>query len=138
VNSTGEIAGEFLAVVAAANEQLIDLAVKLRLRPEVKGVVCDMDCRRYGTTPRIEYYVDAELRNGRAISWGMEVGFDGETWSVEADVRVQHEQGQDLLREWSPIHAVDLSELTSAMSSAVDTLVRVALESDLLSMSKVV
>jgi hypothetical protein len=44
---------------------------------------------------RLVEYVDAELSNGRAISWQLEVTVMLDKFVVEADVSMIHEKGQD-------------------------------------------
>ena len=131
----GTAGAEVLEAVAAANEKLIDLAARLRKRPEVRQVVRGLDCRRYASGAMLEGYVDAELTAGRALSWWLEVHWGQGAWVIESDVRVVHDAGQDGVQELPTRCAVGLDEFTRELAQAVDALVASADTIDLASFS---
>jgi hypothetical protein len=90
---------EFMETLISGNESLIEFAQRLRLRNGVKSVTHNIDLRRYRNGSAIEGYVDAELVTDRSIAWWFEIHWD-ENWVIESRIVVNHEQGQDILREF--------------------------------------
>jgi hypothetical protein len=74
-------------------------ASSIMLRPDVKTVKHWCDMLNVDGGFRLEEYVDAELADGQAISWCLELTLTLESIAVEADVRRIHEDGQDILVE---------------------------------------
>ncbi len=81
---------------------LKDLAHELRSRSGVTEVVHWTDMTNVPTDLpnvehafRLEEFVDAELENGEAVCWCLEVTFTPKRISIEADIVRNHAKGQD-------------------------------------------
>ena len=93
-----------------------DLAVSLGKREFVTSTVHPF---RISPTPlRIEWFTDAELVDGRAVSFALDARLDGDEWIVDSAIRVVDELGEEDLLELATRYAVGdiefLSELTAA------------------------
>src|SRR5438552_1242464 len=77
-----------LEALAASQRALTDFARELRQRPEVKAVTTHFQCIRYPMNPRpfIEHYVDAELHNGTAIAWLLDITWGEDEWNIDYGV----------------------------------------------------
>jgi hypothetical protein len=65
----------------------------------VRGVTHVVDMPELIDSYRLEEYVDAELVSGEAISWCLEITMTENAIFVEADVRRNHSEGQDIIEE---------------------------------------
>ena len=131
---TSKQAKRVLEAIASSHETLIDLSVKLRLRPEVTDVLQDVYLRRYESGPTVEGYVDAKLRNGKAICWWLELTWDENTWLVESRVMISNliidEGSSDLIR-FKDKAADTLDEFIAVLEAATLELVQSADSIDL-------
>ena len=91
---------QLLMVIAETNEKFIAFSQDLRSRPEVIRVLHSFECRKYGEGVGFEGYVDAELHNGRAVCWWLEVHWSEERWLIESRILVNSDQGQDPIKEF--------------------------------------
>lgn len=76
---------------------LKDHADRLASRSVVRTVKHWSDMSNIDGAFRLEEYVDAELKNGQAISWCLELTLTADAMMVEADVRRIHREGQDVI-----------------------------------------
>ena len=113
-----------LILLAAFNERLVEHASALRARPEVAGVTRGMDARTYETGAVLEMYVDAELRNGRALSWWVDVYPEDEGWSVSARVLRIRDSDQEVVLSFADTDARDLDSLEEILKSTGEQLRR--------------
>ena len=123
-----------LDAIALSHETLIALAVKLRFHPEVTDVLQEVDLRRYEASPTVEEYVDAKLRNGKGISWWLEVNWDENTWVVETHVSVSNlivDEGSNYLIRFKDKKAETLDEFIAVLEEATLELVQSADSIDL-------
>jgi len=57
---------------------------------------------KYGASSAIEAYLDAELLEGAAISWILEVEWTPELWTIDASVQRSSIGGQKTIRQFPP------------------------------------
>lgn len=67
---------------------------------------------------RVQWFADAELVSGRAISFGIELVWVGGEWLIEPGLRVNDDQGQDDLLDLATRFAVDDSEMCDELVGA--------------------
>ena len=110
-------ASAMITVLAELNEQLIEHATTLRARPEVASVSRGMDARNYKSGTILELYVDAELRNGRTLTWWVDVRSDGDALSVSAAVDGIRASEQVVVLSFPTEIASSTDELTGILRS---------------------
>ena len=71
-----------------------------------------------GSGVGIEWYTDAEFSNGRALSFGLELSWDGGEWLVEPGIRITHREGQDDLIDLADRYAVDDVDMCASLLGA--------------------
>lgn len=128
VSSQG--AAETFRCLAQVGEIFKDLALWLRQIEGVTGVMqpCSLTTlgRRedgvieYGTGRGvgIEWYADAEFSNGRALSFGLEMSWDGGEWLVVPGIRITHREGQTDLIDVADRYAVDDADMCASLLGA--------------------
>ena len=82
------------------SRKFIKLAEHLRSQYNVLSVKQDIYFQQIESYVGLELYVDAELRNGKAICWWLEINWTEERWVIETCVLVNHNQCQDKLKEF--------------------------------------
>jgi hypothetical protein len=123
-------AAALLSALAESNERLIAFKEQVRAHPEVVGAQHALELRGYDSGPVLEGYVDAELRSGHALAWWLDVHWGEEGWRVEASVRVDREEGEDILHVFPVRQATTLDDFISELNGAVADLIRSADEID--------
>lgn len=79
--------------------RLKEHAQEIRKHSSVTSVTCWLDAYDFDNACRFEDYVDAEISNGEAISWRLEITLTLDEFIVEADVRKIHAAGYDVVAE---------------------------------------
>jgi len=73
-----------ITALAAVRERMIAHSESLRSSAAVASAESRLDVREYAAGDlRIDAYVDAELADGRAVTWWLEARLEGNTWIVE-------------------------------------------------------
>ena len=88
-----------LFTIGKCNRVLKDHANELASRSGVTEITHWSDMEIVDDAFRLKEFVDAELVNGQAISWRLELTLMPEGITVEADVRRIHDKGFDVLEE---------------------------------------
>ncbi len=114
------------AYFEAARTQLDNLAAKLRRYSDVSDVYVHFGPREYDSGLLIETYVEAELTDGRALLWWLEMR-DGPDYRVEAALVLTDEEGQRTLQTIQEQEVASLPETLRAFAAAAESL---ALRSD--------
>jgi hypothetical protein len=125
-------AAVFLSLLARVAGTLRALAQELRSSPFVTRVDRKGDFQDDGERPSIEWYVDAELANGEALSFRLLLYAQGHGWIIESDVRRIHKEGSDVEVELATRRALDddlPDELVSAALQLAGTANRLRLSS---------
>ena len=92
--------GKFLETVAINNKKFIKLAEHLRSQFNVLSVSQNINCQQFESSVVLELSVDAELRNGKAVCWWLELNWTNKQWVIDTCVLVNHNQGQDKLKDF--------------------------------------
>jgi len=113
-----------LATIRALGEVtrgLDSLAADLRKRPDVVRVdrVCDPRTSPAGVS--VEWFVDAELVSGEALSWHLMVYWSDGEWIIESGVRRMGANGSDPEVELATRFALD-EDLAEELAAAARTL----------------
>ena len=118
-----------LEAIADSNSQFIELASRLRSRPDITRVHHDLDCRKYLTGSVVQIYVEAELESANSVTWWLDLRWNEDHWFVEGRVLVDNDQGQDTVREYPDRTAdtldaciKDLLQVTADLVSSVDSI----------------
>jgi len=93
------IARQVLDTVAGITALFRAHAIATRRRRRVTKVISRVEIPKYETGAMIEGYVDAELDNGAAVSWLLDVSWNDEAWNVEARLARSTKEGQEVLQE---------------------------------------
>lgn len=107
-----------LSALASLNKSLTVLAKRLRSAPGVTKTSHGMDVHRLPDGIYLDAYVEAELTSGNTLIWWLETHDSGGAWIVTPEVRIQTDQGQDLVRS--------LTETAVSSDELPETLVRLA------------
>jgi len=110
MNSDDMLLLDFLRTVGKLHAALESILVKLKVDARVRSVTRWTSIPLLKDGARIEEYLDAELSNGKACSWSVHITLSASGWSTEADVRIAHKSGQDLVDEFESRECMSLSE----------------------------
>jgi hypothetical protein len=122
MDSDSLVARKVLGALAEAQSALQNLWNEVRERPEVTAAVYAIEFRNYSYGQGLEAYVDAELRNGKAICWFLEVVWPDDSWDVQAEVLVNDQFGQLSLHPFPPRSIRSLDELISTLKLETERL----------------
>src|SRR5258708_39797547 len=101
------------AYFEAARTQLHNLAAALCRRMDVADVLAHFAPREYASGLAIETYVEAELGDGRALLWWLEMKGESE-YHVESSLALTDDSGQ---RTLETVWANDATSLSDALRS---------------------
>lgn len=120
-----------LDAITTVNERLISFSQQLRAKAEVAEVRHAVDFRRYRSGTVLEFYVDAELKSGKGLSWWLEIKWSKEKWVLESSVLLNEGNHQETMREFPERIAktvddvvIELDEAASLLTSSIDCLDR--------------
>lgn len=111
-----------IALLGDVSSKMRTLADSLRSRGQVTRVDRTCDPRNGDAGPSVEWFVDAELSNGEALSWHLLVYWSENGWIIESEVRRVHAAGSDLEIQLETQRAGH-EELSDALLAAADELV---------------
>ena len=100
MDAESERAIRVLECIAACNEELMALSRWLESVPGIKGVTRALEFRAYKSGTMLEAYVEAELAEGKALCWWLDVSWNDQHWRIEPSVLVNDTQGQRVLRDF--------------------------------------
>lgn len=123
MNTENKQALELLRGIALSNEMLITLSQDLRTMPEVVRVLHSLEARKHPSGAALEGYVDAELRNGKALCWWMDAYWKEKQWVIECSIFVQTDEGQQVVKEFPEKTALSIEEFVSRLDEATRELV---------------
>lgn len=110
---------------ASVCEQLSRHPLVREVSERVEPSVCSLDVpggSRFGQTAVLEAYVDAELKDGRGLTWWLELNHDSSEWIISYSVLETTSLGQDAIREYEDLRAPDLDACVSHLLTAADDL----------------
>jgi hypothetical protein len=109
---------KLLSTIAICHRRLKELTHESRKLSRVTKVTHWTDLIDFKDAFRLVEYVDAELSNGEAISWQLEVTVMLDNLLVEASVYKIHEKGQDRIQEVADYYCPTTFE---GLSSVLET-----------------
>ena len=82
----GSLSRDLVAALGDVTASLKNHSLRLRQRVDVTSVErrCEITG---GERPAVEWYVDAELGTGDALTWRLLLYWSGAEWVIEADIR---------------------------------------------------
>jgi hypothetical protein len=119
----------FLKTLAHIKQQFVELAQKLRTRPDVTQVLHSLECLKNQMQDMVEGYIDIELNNGKSIALWLEINWDDEQWVIESCVLLNDNQSQsvqEVMREFPDRIAETLEECIEQLLQATSDLVNSA------------
>jgi hypothetical protein len=86
--------------IAASYTRIMKFTHQIRSQPMVKQATDRFEIRNFQTGNLLVEYIDAELANGNAINWWLEINWDGQQWGIESHVGINRNggQGQEIIR----------------------------------------
>lgn len=112
-------AADTLSALGSADACLGELALRLRRASDVREVLRRTDLFH---RPAIEWYVDAELTDGEAVSWRLQASEAGSTWTITADVSRIRTEGGEVLAELAHVVVAEAG-LREGLTKAANCLV---------------
>lgn len=88
-----------LDAIAEINQIFIDHAIEMRRLKMVSEAINSCTVFRYETGSQMEAHLDAELKDGNAISWLLEVSWTDVEWTIRRKLVKQTNSGQDAIKE---------------------------------------
>lgn len=125
-------AAVILNEVAKSNERLITLAQSLRADPEVVEVKRGLDCRNYESGLTLEEYVEAELKDGMAVCWWLDVHQEERRWLISGSISVNGDAGHLLIKDFPGGAASTVDEFADMVRAVTNELVSSSSKADLL------
>ncbi|MGC4002442.1 MAG: hypothetical protein QM811_04590 [Pirellulales bacterium] len=95
-------------------------AGNLRSLDNTSSVTHNTDIIPFEEALRLEEYVECELPDGNALSWCFETTIRLDKTLIEADVRIIHSKGQDVIFTVADCEILDHSELKSKLLEVVN------------------
>jgi hypothetical protein len=109
------------AYLQSARAHLDNLAARLRSVPQAREVMVSFAPREYRSGLTLEAYVEAEMANGSALLWWLEMRAE-EDFAIEAAIALTDEQGQRTLENLADVRASSLPEALRAFADAAERL----------------
>lgn len=128
MNDSPEAAAKsMLDLQGEVKELLRNHAIAVRKLQDVIRTLDALEVIGYSSGPVLEGYVEAELRDGSALSWLLEVSWDNEGWAIDARLARSSRDRQDTLKEFSTEKVRDLGQFAIRLKEVVGRLLRVSL-----------
>lgn len=121
-SSTQEDTVRLLAAFAECHRNMRAFADALRLHTKVKSVTHWLDLIPFKDGFRIEEFVDAELLDGGALAWCLEISGTGDRLALEADVRRAIPSGQEVISVIAEDAPLGVAECVSEVKAVVRSL----------------
>jgi len=112
-----------LRAIAMAHERLNALAEKMRTSRTVTTTRSEVDVRDYDSGLCVEIYLDAEMSNGEALTWWMDLTWNAHSWVATASLRRTDDSGQTAIRKSTPRPCRNVSEVVEALHALSGELV---------------
>ena len=113
-----------ICIIGRCHRFLSDHARSVGMMEDVISSIHSFDMTSLEGSFRLEEYVDAELVNGQAYSWSVEIVLNDLSINVEAEIRRIHEAGQDLVESIAACEFLDLDQCSTSLGGIVEALCR--------------
>ncbi|MCI0457913.1 MAG: hypothetical protein L0Z62_13180 [Gemmataceae bacterium] len=112
----------WIRTLAHLRSQLAEFRRQLLYSRKPVGVEWGVECNAYESGLVLTAYVDADLGDGRALVWWLDVTHDGEQWRLDPSVTWNGQDPILPLEERTVAHAEDLAqELPQALAELLNT-----------------
>jgi hypothetical protein len=92
-------ARQLMDTLAQLTELFRHNAVTVGKHTKVSKTLNALEFTRSTTGPLLTGYLDAELKDGTALSWLLDVAWTDESWSIQAKLARSTRDGQDTIQE---------------------------------------
>jgi len=121
--NTGEQAvRKVLKALGEVNRRLRDHAVTIRRKPGVQSTDTRLEVIDYQNGPMIEAYVGAEMKDGTALCWSLDVNWTDDAFHMEATLERNSRAGAETLDHLPACKVEDVDELPQALISMTHAL----------------
>ena len=100
------IARQLLETLAQVTDLFHNSAVTVGRNNKVSKTVNSVEFIKSATGPMLTGYLDAELKDGTAVSWLLDVTWTNHAWTIEARLARSTIKGQETIQEL-PTESVD-------------------------------
>jgi len=124
LDAPSQSAATLIESFAACHRRLMDLAAYLRQQPGVVSTATTVDCIKFERSPSpiLAVYVEAELKDGTAMCWTLELSWEERTWVIDGGVSRSAIGGQGRIRDVCDRRAERLEELLGDLREAAEAL----------------
>ena len=120
------IARQVLESIAQATSLFRERAVSIERLPSVKRTITALEFyKSVNGPPVLSGYLDAQLQDGTAVSWLLDVTWTDETWIMNLKLARSSGGEQEVLQELPTITVQTVPELPSKLSQAVRQLLEI-------------
>jgi hypothetical protein len=118
----------FLETMARSHRMLNRLVILLKHRPEVIDAALTLECRKepHNPFPFLEQFVEARMRDGKVLTWSLDLILEEERWWIDYDVSESGKDGQSDIVGFPDRTATTLDELAQELEAATSELVESA------------
>ena len=113
------VAKQLLEALAEIDRLLRDHAVRLRRSPVVVKAQACFEVVSYANGPVLQGSVDAELTNGDAVCWCLDVRWTQESWNLEATLDRKIGDRQETVKELPLESATDFEGFLDLLGRVV-------------------
>jgi hypothetical protein len=117
-----------LKALAQGNERLIELYFSLNSTPGVVNVSRGFDLRTVDSGCRAEAFVEAELKDGRAFCWWIDIIFSDERWQIDPSLSLTQAGEQSEIEQFPESTGTTLTSLIQCANESFDLVTAAALE----------
>lgn len=115
-------ARRLLEVLARIKDLLRNHGIVIRRQKNVSRTQDALEVIPYNSGPVIEGYVEAELQDGSAISWLLDVTWNNEQWKIAARLTRSARDTQETLWELEEQTVSDFEQFTNRLTEVVKQL----------------
>ena len=117
-----ETARKILGALGQVNRILRNHAVRLEQRPDVKSTETRLEVVNYQNGPMVEGFVEAEMDNGTALCWCLDLTWSEDTFRIEGSLDRNSVEGSETLKQL-PVKALrNVEQLPDALAEITHTL----------------
>jgi hypothetical protein len=119
-------AKELFRLFCSISASMLKIRELLRSMPDASEIVGTTDIQGADDILEFEAYVDAEMSNGFAYSWGLNLRYEHHEWVVKGQLQKIDKYGGDRLQEFPQLRTESFKESVDGAFKAADWLVELA------------
>jgi len=90
-----------LETIGQCTARQMEFSIKVRKTPEVLSTINIFECRTYQATgTSVSFYLDADLKSGKAISFQIELDWDEREWILSTRIILNYREGYDVIKQF--------------------------------------